>query len=496
VHFGKVRQVIVYGGGPDTSGTQPVRTFDRCTLFGEGFTHAVIGHFRGTDQPAMLGLHSGYSTKIDGATFFMHQLPLFEVDSGRIADSAWNVVDTWAMNPPVMIALTDAFAVDLDHDGADELIVVAGGARRNGVGSARGEVWIYRGGANFQVDTPAVVIRDDEENNGYGFNVRIADFDGDHQFDLLTGAIYNSTGAKLKFFWGPAWFSSTNASPDRTITLSTNGHPRIGYGVTTLDCDGDNVGDLFQPGPDGKVYLYRMGIASKDARTRALDLADADAVFSKQGFIVTGQLGYVNDSLHRYQMAALFGPSQFNSASEEVLGLGGSSTGPDTSYEAYYDGTLDGLIEGSVFSRGGPIPDVNGDGWDDYIAADPEWYNYTGTGNSPGIAMILAGGPYIPRDSATLGVRDIAIAGRERAVSVWPNPVHDELNIAWRGDLKQMPARFEVHDITGRLVASGNVTPQLGAALWRCGDVSVGTYLLTAFDRTGSVITTTQVVKQ
>jgi hypothetical protein len=72
--------------------------------------------------------------------------------------------------------------------------------------------------------------------------------------------------------------------------------------------------------------------------------------------------------------------------------------------------------------------------------------------------------------------------------------VHDELHIAWRGDLKRMPARFVVHDMLGTEVASGEVQPWRGEALWRCAEIPSGVYMVSIFGET-EVITTTTVNK-
>jgi hypothetical protein len=74
-------------------------------------------------------------------------------------------------------------------------------------------------------------------------------------------------------------------------------------------------------------------------------------------------------------------------------------------------------------------------------------------------------------------------------------PARDVLNIAWRGDLKQMPHHFEVHDIAGRLVAEGAVDASAGSAVWRCGDAPAGAYLLSVFDDRYRIITSATILK-
>ncbi len=136
-----------------------------------------------------------------------------------------------------------------------------------------------------------------------------------------------------------------------------------------------------------------------------------------------------------------------------------------------------------------PIGDVNGDGWDNFISAAD------GYGFNAGIAIVLGGGPNIPRDPS-LGVEQTAIAGRGDAISTWPNPVRDELHIAWRGDLKQMPASFIIYDLIGREVASGTVAPSQSEALWQCAAIAPGIYLLGIYDDAGNLLATHRLLKQ
>src|SRR5690606_32946862 len=103
-----------------------------------------------------------------------------------------------------------------------------------------------------------------------------------------------------------------------------------------------------------------------------------------------------------------------------------------------------------------------------------------------GIAMILSGGSYIPSDDPTVGVKSVPVAGIERGLHLWPNPVTgDKLNMTWRGDLQSMPERFAVHDVRGALITEGTVQPWKGSAWWACQGVAPGVYLVTAYDGNG-----------
>ena len=109
--------------------------------------------------------------------------------------------------------------------------------------------------------------------------------------------------------------------------------------------------------------------------------------------------------------------------------------------------------------------------------------------------MIIAGGPYIPLDDPTLSVRQEAVAGEERGLSLWPNPVRTHLNIAWRGDLRRNPQTFTIVDAAGRTVVSESFSSSIGAIRWECGEeVAAGRYQLVVRDETGAVIATSAIL--
>jgi hypothetical protein len=228
--------------------------------------------------------------------------------------------------------------------------------------------------------------------------------------------------------------------------------------------------------------IWRSG-SGKDAHTRAWTNDDADIYLRSAGgpFGPGGWPGYLNSK--RYEMIA-------TAWSPGKIYFSGGPEGPDHAYDAMFYPGNDGL-QGSI-GRQSPAGDINGDGWDDAISGNRA---YPDDRTSAGIAVILAGGPYIPSDDPTVGVRQITLENKKSALSIWPNPVREELNIAWRGDLARMPRRFEIHDMLGQLVASGAVPDGDGAAVWRAAGVPAGAYLLSIFDNSDTLLGTTRFLK-
>ncbi|KXK58039.1 MAG: VCBS repeat-containing protein [Chlorobi bacterium] len=476
----------IYAGATPTPSTLPTQVFDSLS-----YVPAISGHFRQPEE-ILVGFTAFEQRLIKNVLYNLMRLRLHQKRGDSIEVTPLLTLDGHLLDSAHSLFPTSIQAADLNTDGYTDLLILFGSFLRQGVRSAIGEIWLYQGGPDFQVDSPTVILKDTEENND--LRIAIADFNADRYPDILLTAAYTPpywTG-QCKFFWGKPSLQQLSQHPDHAITLND---AAIGVGIlpTIADLDGDSVADIAGSKlPFSPLFLSSSG---KPISQRTFRLDDADQVLFTPKFSAIGQLGPLNDTATQRTMLPLFGPSPSGDAMMIAF-----STKPtnataqqriDPTYDAYYSASLDGMVEGSVFGKGGPAGDVNGDGWSDYLTANPSWF-----GNDAGIAMILAGGPYIPRDDNTTSVRDIPADGRSQALSVWPNPVGDELNIAWRGDLPRMPQRFTIHDPLGRLVASGTIQPSIGAARWECGHVAAGQYLLTAYDRHGEVIATTTIIKQ
>jgi hypothetical protein len=357
---------------------------------------------------------------------------------------------------------------DLDLDGADEFIIAVPNVVRDSITVRNGEIWIYRGGPGFQMDTPTVVIRD-VEIHGNEYKLHIGRLDGDVYPDLIATTF---NGGRIR--WGGPDLTALDRPVDRKFTMASTW-------IHLLDANGDGMVDFLSDGDPMQVMLH-LSSSSKNVRARPYDLSDADRTFVGRGSN-TFVAGPLNDSACHYDMFGV------NSALGDGAWLffSGGAGGPDARYEAYYRGVEDGL-SGDPFGWRTPAGDVDGNGWRDFLGGDDRL--------GGGIALILGGGPHIPRDSMPASaIRDITLEGHCNAITVWPNPARDIVHVAWRGDLGTTPARFEVHDALGRLVAAGATEGGRGEVDWTCSDRRPGMYLLSIFDRDGGRIAIVPIVK-
>ena len=469
---------LFYAGG-DPPSTELFWSMDSV-----GSVPPYVGDFWGDEKRHMLFI-DGYGVTVDDFTFTYDRFRLFEVTAEGVRPEATISVDQGSKDPPIERFLRDAFVLHLNEDFSHDMAVTIGGTRTGYIRTpdVTRQVWFYMGGLEFQLDSPTVVVRDTSQ---YGtpdnWEVRFADFDGDGWTDMVMGGSYPTGGPMLRFYWGDEnspWSWATRP-PDRDLQL-VQGEIGLNARFQLFDLDGDHavdlVGGVYTSGIDG-TYVYLSG-REKNARTRSFRLDDADVFYPNehQGFAP----GPLNNSMGRYDMLPL-----------GTRYVSGGSTGPDHDYEAYFNQQAEGLTAGNVLGRGGPIGDVTGDGWPDYGAGNETYGPFVNTG----IALVLAGGPYIPFDDPSMHVAEYPVAGESGGLYLWPNPVIDELHIAWKGNLKRMPARFAVFDLQGREVISGDVEPYRGAALWRCRSVAAGSYRVMLYDASGEVIATAPLIKQ
>jgi hypothetical protein len=305
----------------------------------------------------------------------------------------------------------------------------------------------------------------------------VGDVDGDGHLDLVSVLAYGDLGTgrwmNIKF--------GTGAMPDGAMADRSR-LPFQGFRPTLADVDGDGVQDVVME--DTSIYLSSRG----DARRRSYDAADADVAFEfPDGIPTMSSAGYVN---HRRFEA--MDPRVYTKRTGDLeLVLSGGANGPNGTYDASANGA--GYLD-FPFHWTWKLGDLNGDGWPEFATSSPEYFG----GLDYGIALIFEGGPYIPNDDPTVDVRTAPIDDRTRALSVWPNPAHDVLNMAWRGDipLARMPSRFEVYDMVGRLVGSGSVESGAPAAVWHCAGLPAGAYELIVRDESGRLVTTITVIKE
>jgi hypothetical protein len=479
-------QWCVYYGSSDTLSTVPAWRYSSST-FGDLPPYPTVGRFWGDGREAV-GFPNYEAFDIGGGGSVIHlKYTIFRKDSNNVLESAPAAIVDPNKNSPVEILVqpTEILAADLDGDGADELVLVI-----NTMVGATGisnypEVWIYRGGPNFSTDAPTLIIRDAQTvHPSSQFYAKIGDIDGDHRPDLAISGFYDVQSTQnvyTKIFFSSPGSPWNWKNPDRVLR-SIPSQPLPDYRISLHDVNGDGTADVvgLVDGHYDGIYLWMSGMGH-DARTRPFDSTDYDIHLKTTMYVNDDHMaGSLNDTSGRYEMLPIL-----VSDNGLIHLLSGGPNGTDGRIVATIADTS--LIPDYVR---GPIGDVNGDGWEDYMVV------YLGRSEPQRSVMIFAGGAYIPHKLLTGSVKVVPIEGHAAGLFVYPCPAKDQVKIAWRGDLERMPERFEVRDLLGCLVASGEVEPYRGAALWECKDAPTGIYMLNVFDRNGGSIATASIVKE
>jgi hypothetical protein len=136
-------------------------------------------------------------------------------------------------------------SLDFNHDGYTDLIVLAQAyGYQVGIGGARGKVYIYYGGPNFNSSTSPSITLDysAESHRRIRSVVNVGDVNGDGFEDLcITTYVLNVPGSKrILLFWGA---TDTLDNPDHVIPIDDDYFES--YPVRRLgDLDGDGFDDV------------------------------------------------------------------------------------------------------------------------------------------------------------------------------------------------------------------------------------------------------------
>ncbi|MBS1914194.1 MAG: VCBS repeat-containing protein [Bacteroidetes bacterium] len=464
-------RVYRFTGGNVAADTVPVQVLPAPPTSGvaDFFRRPIAGDFWGTAYPAVAfpwvipGTDDGYHPTIYGVDIYRTEQRRIPSIPAAVCAIRLPASYRGPYGEPYPIA-----AADLDGDGADEMIVSWPGYGFD----------IYKGGSDFQVSAATLSVQypqDSTQPFQYS-QLLIGDFDGDHHLDLAT--LKNNGDQAIVFYWGNGTIYGFGDTTHReTVTL-----PLAGSDLRSLmatDCDGDGITDIVAYNfslSQKQLRIYRSGIG-KSARTRSYDSSDADFVIpaGERNFLQGSDAGPLNDASGRYHMLAI---DQGWYAPGRTYFLSGRPDGPSRSYMAFADSMAPyfGIL---------PAGDIDGDGWVDCI----------GVSGTPARLQVLAGGPYIPSPERSDVLRT-PVAGRDGALSVWPVPARDAVNIAWRGDLAAMPRGFRIYNLRGDEIACGEVPEGSGSAVWKCGQAPPGTYLLVVSDTHGTPVANTRIVKE
>lgn len=253
-------------------------------------------------------------------------------------------------------------AGDVNGDGYSDVIVGA-----YAISAFTGSAYLYYGGANMDTISD-VTFTGEAASNFFGQSVTGAgDVNGDGYSDLLIGAsLYSSSTGRAYIFYGSG---SPDNVADVTFTGESSGN-NFGRGVSGAgDINGDGYSDIVIGAQSvssntGKAYVYYGGTNMNNVIDMKLK---GEATNNYFGFSVSGG-GDINGDGYKDFIVGAYG---VNSNKGKIYIYKNSLTGNDIPDVITY-GAFQSQLGASISDAG----DLNGDGYDDYIAGAPSYGDF------------------------------------------------------------------------------------------------------------------------
>ncbi len=275
----------------------------------------------------------------------------------------------------------DALVIaDIDGDGLDDLIATAPGA--NGT---PGRTLIYRASSRYwQASDPAPdKVLSQGSSANYGSAAAVGDLDGDMRPDLVVGDAFTGAGAVYAYLGANIdWSSSATGMQDFVLSNGGSGS-RFGNALAFGgDFDGDGIADLvvgaYADPPGGAAHVYKSTTQYWTAGVAALPEKIPGAAAGDQ-----------------FGVAVLVTqPTEFDGKSALVVGSNRAARSTDAADEGRVDYLPAGDETGALVYHGeahsmlgyalASAGDVDGDGFEDFVAGAPDITigSHTGQGGS------------------------------------------------------------------------------------------------------------------
>lgn len=306
-----------------------------------------------------------------GAKYESGDVEVYRGSASGISSTAWATVR--GVNQ-----MDDLFGWgDLNGDGFDDFVA------RADVGTSYGPVVVY--GAASQSDLE-VWTGSDDDDDVYSGDLS-GDVDGDGYPDLVASAPYEASGQIWVFLGGPGLL----ASRPTWVIDSPGGSGTYGWELSVGDVNDDGHADIGveDHSYQGELYLYYGSVDGPEATASwsvdACSDVELGGDFDGDGILDLVQGNQLVDNAS-------------DEAGEVSLYRGGSGGIQDIADQTF-QGSYTGANFGDVFEA---VGDVNGDGVDDLLVADPD---KDGASEHMGYVVLYTG---LPSDADADGIGDAA----------------------------------------------------------------------------------------
>lgn len=356
-------RVFVYHGTAAGINTTPVATLESTqagAFFGKALSNA--GDVNG----------DGFADVIVGAPYFdggdtnEGRVYIYHGSASGIITVANVVLSNIEQNAYFGIALSDAG--DFDNDGYDDIIV--GASKDDNDQVDEGMVYTYHGASDGIYFLPGEFFESNQAYAKFGSSVcNAGDVDGDGRNELMIGAPFYGNGGSVFLYF------NSNVNLTSIFITGYDDYDFLGSSVAPLgDINGDGNDDVIvgarnyeTDGNTGAAFIY-FGSGT--------DIVDTPAtiILSVENTTDFGdQVSAAGDVNGDGYMDVLV--SAYNDAIvpflEAVYVFHGTATGIETTPAVVLEAESIETLFGSTISAAG---DLNGDGYDDIVIGEPEYY--------------------------------------------------------------------------------------------------------------------------
>lgn len=288
-----------------------------------------------------------------------------EAEKLSFMDTVADKIFTGEPNTTSRLGQSVVLGKDINADGYGDMIIGAPYYKE-----IQGKVYIYYGGKNASFDVPDLTLTGEGDNNYFGHDIEMADFNNDNYTDVAITALgYNSLQGRVYIYYGGLDFDTI---ADKIFDGDKGTTGRFGREIAVADINNDGCAELLVCADHfnssrGRVYLY-YGAPGTDMDTNCDLTFDGENENDRFGLRMTAGGDVNGDNYDDVIIGAEYAPNG-NAKGKSYLFYGA----PGISMDRNPDKVFIGETNRNRFGNSQLLVDIDKDGFADVLIGAPYW---------------------------------------------------------------------------------------------------------------------------